>query len=69
MTERTATTNVITAATPLSTAGMISPFAYRTSKASTPSKLMLHRSMLWKELFSSVVHQVDTTENANLERF
>ena len=43
MTERTAKPDVITAATPLSTAGMIAQFAYRTSKATTPSMLMLHR--------------------------
>ena len=43
ITERKSTADVITAATPLSTAGMIAQFAYRTSKATTPSMLMLHR--------------------------
>ena len=35
-TERTSTADVVTAATPLSTVGMIAFFAYRTSKATTP---------------------------------
>ena len=51
MTERTATSDVITAANPLSTAGMIVPFAYRSSKATTPGMLMVNRSVPRKQLF------------------
>ena len=51
MTEITVTADVSTAATPLSTAGMIVLFTYRTSKATKPSMLILHCSVPPKELF------------------
>ena len=46
MMARTTTADAGTAVTPLGTAGMIAPFAYRTSKATTLSMLMLHRSVV-----------------------
>ena len=46
MTARTVTADVGTAVTQLSTAGTITTFAYRTSKATTLSMLLLHRSVV-----------------------
>ena len=46
MTARTATADAGTAVTPMSTASTIAPFAYRTSRATTPSMPMLHRSLV-----------------------
>ena len=69
MTEITVTADVSTAATPLSTAGMIVLFTYRTSKATKPSMLILHCSVPPKELFLMRGAPRLTTENANLESF
>ena len=67
MTEITSTADVITAATPLSTAGMIALFTYRTSDDTQ------HAHELVGAAEGTISHawctQIETTENANLESF
>ena len=45
-TAKTVAADVGPAVTPIGTAGTIAPFAYRTSAATTPSMLMLLRSVV-----------------------